>query len=109
MGLVSPPGGVHSHSEHLYALLRMAKTRGAEPSVYPCLLGWTRCAPPAVLGNIWQIWKTRLKKIGVGRIATISGRYYAMDRDRRWDRVEKAFRALQGGWGGVPRLTAPRP
>ncbi len=94
MGLVSP-GGVHSHSEHLYALLRMAKTRGLSRVYIHAFLDG-RDVPPSSAREYLADLEGQIEKIGMGRIATISGRYYAMDRDRRWDRVERAFRALQG-------------
>ncbi len=94
MGLVSP-GGVHSHSEHLYALLRMAKTKGLDRVYIHAFLDG-RDVPPSSAHEYLVDLEEQIKNIGVGRIASIAGRYYAMDRDRRWDRVEKAFRALKG-------------
>lgn len=94
MGLVSP-GGVHSHSEHLYALLRMAKQEGlTEVYVHAFLDG--RDVPPSSAAQYLADLEKMIQEIGVGKVATISGRYYAMDRDRRWERTEKAYRALLG-------------
>jgi len=94
MGLVSP-GGVHSHSEHLYALLRFAKAQGLERVYIHAFLDG-RDVPPSSAKDYLAHLEEEIKAVGVGRIASISGRYYAMDRDRRWDRVEKAYRALMG-------------
>lgn len=94
MGLVSP-GGVHSHSEHLYALLRLAKQEGlSRVYVHAFLDG--RDVPPSSAAQYLADLEAAIKQIGVGKIATIAGRYYAMDRDKRWDRTEKAYRALLG-------------
>ncbi|MDO9080130.1 MAG: 2,3-bisphosphoglycerate-independent phosphoglycerate mutase, partial [Desulfuromonadales bacterium] len=97
MGLLSD-GGVHSHNTHLYALIRMAKAQGvAEILVHPFLDG--RDTPPRSAAQYLAELETEMVKIGGGRIATIIGRYYAMDRDNRWDRVERAWRALVQGEG----------
>lgn len=97
MGLVSP-GGVHSHSTHLYALLKMAKDSGlTDVYVHAFLDG--RDVPPSSAKEYLAELEAEMQKIGVGKIATISGRYYAMDRDKRWDRVEKAYLALTAGQG----------
>lgn len=97
MGLVSP-GGVHSHSSHLYALLKLAKDHGlSEVYVHAFLDG--RDVPPASAKEYLAELEQEMAKIGVGQVATISGRYYAMDRDKRWDRVEKAYLALTEGQG----------
>lgn len=97
MGLLSP-GGVHSHMEHLYGLLEMAKQKGlSKVYVHAFLDG--RDVPPASAADFMQEAVTEMKKIGVGEISTISGRYYAMDRDNAWDRVEKAYAALVRGEG----------
>lgn len=100
MGLVSP-GGVHSHSEHLYALLRMAKTRGLDRVYIHAFLDGRDVPPSSARGYLAELEK-EIKAAGVGRIASISGRYYAMDRDRRWNRVEKAYRALKGSGRTAP-------
>lgn len=97
MGLVSP-GGVHSHSTHLYALLKMAKDHGLE-RVYVHAFLDGRDVPPSSAKEYLEELEAEMANIGVGRTATISGRYYAMDRDNRWDRVEKAYLALTEGKG----------
>jgi 2,3-bisphosphoglycerate-independent phosphoglycerate mutase len=96
-GLLSD-GGVHSHNTHLYALLKMAKQHGlTEVYVHAFLDG--RDTPPASgLSYIRQL-EEKISQIGVGKIAVISGRYYAMDRDNRWERVQKAYDALVLGVG----------
>lgn len=94
MGLVSP-GGVHSHSEHLYALLQMAKDRGlTKVYVHAFLDG--RDVPPSSAAEYLTDLEVEMARIGVGQIASISGRYYAMDRDKRWERVVEAYNALLG-------------
>jgi len=94
LGLVSP-GGVHSHSEHLYALLKMAKKHGLEKVFVHAFLDG-RDVPPSSAHEYLAELEEQIKQIGVGRTASISGRYFAMDRDKRWDRVEKAYRAMLG-------------
>ena len=97
MGLMSP-GGVHSHMEHLYGILRLAKAKGLkEVYVHAFLDG--RDVPPSSAKEYITECVDEMEKIGVGKIATISGRYYAMDRDNRWERVEKAYSALVYGEG----------
>ncbi|WP_288312196.1 2,3-bisphosphoglycerate-independent phosphoglycerate mutase [uncultured Selenomonas sp.] len=92
MGLVSP-GGVHSHQGHLYALLEMAKQQGvSEVYVHAFLDG--RDVPPQSAQPYLEELEAKCKEIGVGTIATVSGRYYAMDRDHRWDREQKAYEAI---------------
>ncbi|HET6350737.1 MAG TPA: 2,3-bisphosphoglycerate-independent phosphoglycerate mutase [Coriobacteriia bacterium] len=103
MGLVSP-GGVHSHQNHLYALVDMARQRGASTVWVHCLLDGRDTPPQSGLGYVREL-EAKLERIGVGTIATVMGRYYAMDRDNRWDRVEKAWRALVLG-EGVPADSA---
>ncbi|MDR1271766.1 MAG: 2,3-bisphosphoglycerate-independent phosphoglycerate mutase [Clostridiales Family XIII bacterium] len=98
MGLVSP-GGVHSHSNHLYALLELAKREGVSGKVYiHAILDGRDTPPQSAEGYIADLEKVVADK-GVGTIATVSGRYYAMDRDNRWDREEKAYDALILGEG----------
>ena len=97
LGLVSD-GGVHSHIEHLYALLELAKQEGLEKVYIHALLDG-RDVPPANAKEYLRAVKAKTKSLGVGEIATVSGRYYAMDRDNRWDRVEKAYRAFVYGEG----------
>lgn len=97
MGLVSD-GGVHSHQEHLYALLELAKKRGLERVFIHCFMDGRDVPPDSGKAYIQQLMD-KLKEIGVGQIATVMGRYYAMDRDNRWERVEKAYRAMVLGEG----------
>ena len=92
MGLVSP-GGVHSHQDHLYALLEMAKKNDIkEVYVHAFLDG--RDVPPQSAQPFLEELEAKCKEIGAGCIATVSGRYYAMDRDNRWERVVKAYEAI---------------
>ncbi|GAB4292010.1 MAG: 2,3-bisphosphoglycerate-independent phosphoglycerate mutase [Coriobacteriia bacterium] len=97
MGLVSD-GGVHSHQDHLYALIRMAADRGAEKVFVHAFLDGRDVPPTSGLGYVRMLERV-CSKIGVGRVASVMGRYYAMDRDNRWDRVEKAWRAMVLGKG----------
>ena len=97
MGLLSD-GGVHSHITHLYGLLELAKREGLSKVYVHCFLDGRDTPPASGKGYIEQL-QEKMKEIGVGRIGVVSGRYYAMDRDNRWDRVEKAFRALTKGEG----------
>ncbi|MDD6436245.1 MAG: 2,3-bisphosphoglycerate-independent phosphoglycerate mutase [Clostridiales bacterium] len=96
-GLLSD-GGVHSHNTHLYALLELAKRQGLENVYVHCFLDG-RDTPPASGKDYVQQLVDKMTEIGVGKVASIHGRYYAMDRDNRWDRVEKAYRALTAGEG----------
>ncbi|MBQ1890457.1 MAG: 2,3-bisphosphoglycerate-independent phosphoglycerate mutase [Selenomonas sp.] len=92
LGLVSP-GGVHSHQDHLYALLELAKKNDIkEVYVHAFLDG--RDVPPQSAQPFLEELEAKCKEIGVGCIATISGRYYAMDRDHNWDREQKAYEAI---------------
>ena len=93
MGLLSD-GGVHSHITHLYALLELAKKHGIKKVYVHAFLDGRDVPPKSALGYIEEAEK-KMKEIG-GEFATISGRYYAMDRDKRWDRVEKAYNAMLG-------------
>ena len=97
MGLLSP-GGVHSHMEHLYGLVEMAKRNGLDKVYVHCFLDG-RDVPPSSAAEYMEEAAAKLKEIGVGKIATIAGRFYAMDRDNAWDRVEKAYNALVFGEG----------
>ncbi|MCD8219843.1 MAG: 2,3-bisphosphoglycerate-independent phosphoglycerate mutase [Ruminococcus sp.] len=97
MGLLSP-GGVHSHMSHLYGLLEMAKCKGLH-QVYVHAFLDGRDEPPASAAGFMKEAAAKMEEIGVGTVATISGRYYAMDRDNAWDRVEKAYAALVYGEG----------
>lgn len=97
LGLLSD-GGVHSHITHLYALLEMAKDKGVrEVYVHAVLDG--RDVPPANAREYLTALEGKMKELGVGRIATVSGRYYTMDRDKRWDRVAKGYKAMVAGEG----------
>lgn len=102
-GLLSD-GGVHSHNTHLYALIELAARQGIENIFIHCLLDGRDTPPKSGICYLAQL-ETELKRIGVGRIATVMGRYYAMDRDKRWDRVEKAYDAIVLGKGN-PFATA---
>lgn len=97
MGLVSP-GGVHSHSSHLYGLLELAAASGLKDVYVHCFLDGRDVGPSTGLGFVQEL-EDKLRQIGIGHIATVSGRYYAMDRDNRWDRVEKAYLAMTAGVG----------
>jgi 2,3-bisphosphoglycerate-independent phosphoglycerate mutase len=92
MGLLSD-GGVHSHNTHLYALLELAKRHGLQKVYIHCLLDG-RDVPPTSGANFLDELQEKINEIGVGKIATVCGRYYAMDRDNRWERVSKAYAAL---------------
>ncbi len=96
-GLLSD-GGVHSHITHVYALLEMAKRYGLTKVYVHCFLDG-RDTPPSSGKDYVQQLSDKMQEIGVGEIATVMGRYYAMDRDNRWDRVEKAYRAIAYGEG----------
>lgn len=96
-GLLSD-GGVHSHNTHLYGLLRLAKEQGLEKVYVHCFLDGRDTPPASGLGFVKEL-EEQMTKIGVGKIASVSGRYYAMDRDNNWDRVEKAYKALTQGAG----------
>jgi 2,3-bisphosphoglycerate-independent phosphoglycerate mutase len=97
VGLLSD-GGVHSLDTHLYALLEMAKQRGLEQVfVHPIFDG--RDTPPTSGLHHLRNLQEKMEQIGVGKVATVTGRYYAMDRDNRWERVERAFRAMVRGEG----------
>lgn len=92
MGLVSD-GGVHSHNTHLYALLELAKRNGIEKVFIHCLMDG-RDVPPTSGKDFVEELFNKTKELGVGVIATIMGRYYAMDREKKFDRVEKAYNAI---------------
>lgn len=97
MGLLSD-GGVHSHIRHLYALLELAKRKDFEDVYVHCFLDGRDTPPASAEMYIAELEKKMAEK-GVGKIASIIGRFYAMDRDKRWERVEKAYRALVFGEG----------
>ena len=103
-GLVSD-GGVHSHNEHIYGLLELAKRQGLEKVYVHCFLDG-RDTPPASGKDYVEQLVAKMAEIGVGEVATVMGRYYAMDRDNRWERVEKAYRALVHG-EGVAAVSGP--
>lgn len=98
-GLLSD-GGVHSHNTHLYALLELARRQGIKEVFVHCFMDGRDTPPMSGEGYIASL-EDAMGKIGVGSIATVIGRYYAMDRDNRWDRVEKAFNAMVLGEGAV--------
>lgn len=97
MGLMSD-GGVHSHNTHLYALVKLAKDAGLEKVYVHCFLDG-RDVPPASGADYVAELQDKLSEIGAGKIATVMGRYYAMDRDNRWERVGKAYAAMVYGEG----------
>lgn len=98
-GLLSD-GGVHSHNTHLYGLLELAKRHDLKKVYVHCFLDG-RDTPPASGKDYIKELRDKMEEIGVGEIATVMGRYYAMDRDNRWERVELAYRALTRGEGAV--------
>ena len=95
MGLLSD-GGVHSHMEHLYALLDLAKRQELEQVYVHAFLDGRDTAPSSALQFVDAL-ENKMKELGIGKIATVTGRYYAMDRDKRWDRTQKAWDALING------------
>ncbi len=97
MGLLSD-GGVHSHIEHLYALVEMARDAGIKEIYIHALLDG-RDVPPASAADFIAAANAKFNELGAGKIATVMGRFYGMDRDNRWDRVEKAYAALVYGAG----------
>ncbi|MDD2580382.1 MAG: 2,3-bisphosphoglycerate-independent phosphoglycerate mutase [Desulfuromonadaceae bacterium] len=102
-GLLSD-GGVHSHNTHLYALLELARREGLKEVFVHCLLDGRDTPPQSGIEYLEQL-EAEMARIGVGTIATVMGRYYAMDRDNRWERVEKAYNALVCGEGEL-RISA---
>lgn len=97
MGLLSD-GGVHSHITHLFALLELARRHRLDKVYVHCFLDG-RDVPPDNAGEYVIQLEQRIKELNTGRIATVMGRYYAMDRDRRWERTDRAYRALKEGEG----------
>src|SRR5271156_5708143 len=95
LGLLSD-GGVHSHIEHLFALLRMARENKVSKVFVHCFMDG-RDTPPESGIDFLRALDQKMREYGVGQIATVSGRYYAMDRDNRWERIEKAYRAIVHG------------
>ena len=98
-GLTSP-GGVHSSLEHAYALVEMAKARGLQRVYWHAFLDGRDTPPRSAAGYLREV-EDRLSKIGLGRIATVVGRFYAMDRDNRWERVQLAYNLLTRAAGEV--------
>ncbi len=97
LGLLSD-GGVHSHNRHLYALLELAKRKDFENVYIHCFMDGRDTPPASGEGYISEL-EEKIKEKGVGQIATISGRFYAMDRDKRWERVSQAYNAMVNGEG----------
>ncbi|HZS08432.1 MAG TPA: 2,3-bisphosphoglycerate-independent phosphoglycerate mutase [Blastocatellia bacterium] len=97
MGLVSD-GGVHSMNTHLYALLELAARRGVERVFVHCFTDGRDTAPHSGKGYVGEL-VGKMREIGVGRVASVCGRYYAMDRDNRWERIKRAYDALTKGEG----------
>src|SRR5208282_5363503 len=97
LGLCSD-GGVHSYLTHLYALLKMAKGEGVERVFVHAFMDGRDTPPESGAGYLCELEK-EMRTIGVGRLASVSGRYYAMDRDKRWERIERAFGAMVVGNG----------
>lgn len=97
IGLCSD-GGVHSHQEHLYGLLEMARESGLKKVFCHALMDGRDTSPTSGIGYLKQL-EDKIERIGVGKIASVIGRYYAMDRDNRWERLEKAYNALVSGVG----------
>ncbi|MGI8959013.1 MAG: 2,3-bisphosphoglycerate-independent phosphoglycerate mutase [Bryobacteraceae bacterium] len=97
LGLCSD-GGVHAQLTHLFALLEMAKKHGLEEVFVHCFTDGRDTPPESGVGYIAQL-EQKMRELGIGKIASVSGRYYAMDRDKRWDRIERAFGAIVLGNG----------
>ena len=95
MGLLSD-GGVHSHITHLYALLKMAQDQGLKKVYVHCFLDG-RDVPPSSGKSYVEQLQAKMQQLGIGQIASVMGRYYAMDRDKRWDRLQKAYDAIVCG------------
>ncbi|HXW62196.1 MAG TPA: 2,3-bisphosphoglycerate-independent phosphoglycerate mutase [Candidatus Acidoferrales bacterium] len=109
LGLLSD-GGVHSHIEHLFALLRMARENKVEKVFVHCFMDGRDTPPESGLDFLRQL-EQKMRALGVGQIASVTGRYYAMDRDHRWERIEKAYRAMVHGeseWNFSDPITAIR-
>lgn len=102
-GLLSD-GGVHSHIDHMFAMLDLAKKEDMQDVYIHAFLDGRDVAPDSAKGFIERLIK-KIEEVGVGKIATVQGRYYAMDRDKRWERVEKSYRAMVYGEG--PKYTDP--
>ncbi|UFJ39948.1 2,3-bisphosphoglycerate-independent phosphoglycerate mutase [Brevibacillus humidisoli] len=102
-GLLSD-GGVHSHIDHLFALLELAKRENFDQVYIHGFLDGRDVAPDSAVQYIEQL-QQKIEQLGTGHIATVQGRYYAMDRDKRWERIEKAYRAMV--YGDAPQYTDP--
>ena len=102
-GLLSN-GGVHSHIEHLFGLVEFAKKNGVDKIYIHCIMDGRDVSPTSGVDFVCEL-SQKLKEIGAGKIATVSGRYYAMDRDNNWNRVQKAYDAIVKGEGA--RVTDP--
>src|SRR5437868_390590 len=94
-GLLSD-GGVHSHQRHLYALLKMARQQGVDRTFVHPFMDGRDTLPTSGAGYLQQL-QQKMREYGVGKIASVSGRYYAMDRDRRWERIKLAYDAMVNG------------
>src|SRR5205085_3879712 len=94
-GLLSD-GGVHSHIQHLFAMLEMAKQEKVENVFVHCFMDGRDTPPHSGRDFVRQLQK-KMRELGIGKIATVVGRYYAMDRDNRWERIELAYRAMMHG------------
>src|SRR5256885_3491288 len=105
MGLLSD-GGVHSHQNHLYALLKMARQNGADRVFVHAFMDGRDTLPTSGAGYMEQL-QQHMRIIGVGKVASVSGRYFAMDRDRRWERIAKAFNVMVLGNGEAARYIDP--
>lgn len=105
-GLLSD-GGVHSHINHIYGLVEMAKKYEIEKVYVHAILDGRDVPPKSALGYIEQL-ENKMNEIGLGEIATVSGRYYAMDRDKNWERVEKAYDAIANGAGMTKNFSAKK-
>ena len=101
MGLLSD-GGVHSHITHLFALLKMARDQGLSQVYVHCFLDGRDVSPTSGTGYLRQL-RDECARLGVGQIATVCGRYYAMDRDKRWERVQRAYDAIALGRAPLER------
>ena len=97
IGLLSD-GGVHSMNAHLYALIEMAKREGVDHVFLHCFMDGRDTAPESGAGYLEELLK-ETRRIGLGQVATVCGRYYAMDRDKRWERTDRAFKAMMDGIG----------
>ncbi|MDT2292765.1 2,3-bisphosphoglycerate-independent phosphoglycerate mutase [Paenibacillus larvae] len=102
-GLLSD-GGVHSHISHMFAMLEMAKKEGLKDVYFHAFLDGRDVAPDSA-GKYMEMLLNKITETGLGKVATVQGRYYAMDRDKRWERVEKSYRAMVYGEG--PKYTDP--